>query len=305
MKKIFLALGMAAAVITAASCSSNKAETTEDSGIDKAFIDSLSNSLGYMNGAMTGQQIKQYMGKDSTKLNKEAFLRGFKSSLMADTADLSYMMGLQMGMQMIQQQSMMRQSGVAIDRDAFYAEYAKAFKLDSVPNAEIMKLDSELNNMMQRANAMMMEVQQKRQAAAQAAQEKEGEENLKAGKEYVEKAKASDSEIKSTPSGLAYKVNKAGTGASPVDGDSVKVIYTGRTIDGNVFDSSNGNPTPMSMNSLIPGFVEALKLMNTGAKYTVYIPGNLAYGMNGNGHFKPNEMLIFDIELVDFNTPNK
>lgn len=305
MKKIILALGVAAIVAGATSCSSNKTEAGTDAAVSQGFTDSLSNSLGYMNGAMLGGQIKQYMGKDSTKLNKESFLRGFKSALMADTADMSFMMGMQMGMQQIQQQSMMRQGGVPINRDLFYAEFAKAFKLDSVPQADIQKLDAELNEFMQRANNIMMESQRKRQEAAVAEQTKEGEANLKAGQEFVEKAKAADKSIQTTASGLSYKVDKQGTGANPADGDNVQVIYTGRTTDGNVFDSSNGKPTEMSMNNLIPGFVEALKLMNKGAKYTVYIPGNLAYGLNGNGHFKPNEMLIFDIELVDFSAPAK
>lgn len=305
MKKIFLALGVAAIVASGCACSSNTSDSTADNVAGQGFTDSLSESLGYMSGAMFGKQIKQYMGPDSVKLNKESFLRGFKTAVMADTSDISFMMGLNMGMQQIQQQTMMRTNGVPVNRDIFYAEFAKAFKLDSVSQAELTKMDQEVNSLMARAQTIMMERQKKMQEAAMEAQQKEAEENIKAGQAYVEKAKAADKSIQSTPSGLAYKVDKAGTGANPADGDSVKVIYTGRTIDGKVFDSSNGQPAPMSMKSLIPGFVEALKLMNKGAKYTVYIPGNLAYGLSGNGHFKPNEMLVFDIELVDFKTPAK
>lgn len=307
MKKIFMALGVASIMLASASCSSKatSSESANADGVDKAFIDTLSRDLGYMNGAMIGGQIKQYLGPDSIKLSKADFLRGFKSAFMADTADVSYMLGMQFGMQSIQQQSMMRQNGIAIDRDAFYKQLAAAFNLDSVPKAEMEQLNEELNNFMQRAQGIMMAHQQQRHEALQAAKKKEAEENVAAGKAFVEKAKAADNTIKTTPSGLSYKVVKEGTGAHPAADDSVKVIYTGRHIDGTEFDSSKGEPAALTVNGTVRGFGEALQLMSKGAKYTVYIPGELAYGMNGGNHFKPNEMLVFDIELVDFSPRKK
>ena len=128
-----------------------------------------------------------------------------------------------------------------------------------------------------------------------------GQKNSKAGKEYIENLVKTDSTVKVTESGLAYKVIKEGQGAKPAKTNTVKVDYTGRHVDGKVFDSSNGAPIEFPLNGVIPGFSEGLMLMNKGAVYELYIPGELAYGEGGaNGVFQPNELLIFEIELIDF-----
>ena len=142
----------------------------------------------------------------------------------------------------------------------------------------------------------------KREADQQRAIEEQkaaAEPNIKAGKEYVEKQKKADPTIKTTESGLSYKVVKEGTGTKPTKSDRVKVIYTGKHIDGTEFDSSNGQPTEFSLAGVVPGFAEALQLMAPGAKYVVYIPSDLGYGLRGAGDkVKPGETLVFEMELV-------
>ena len=103
-------------------------------------------------------------------------------------------------------------------------------------------------------------------------------------------------------SGLQYMILNEGSGALPVDSNIVKVHYKGTLMDGTVFDSSyeRNEPAEFQVNGLIPGFTEALLLMKTGAKWTVYIPPHLAYGEQGaGGTIGPNEVLIFDIELIE------
>lgn len=108
--------------------------------------------------------------------------------------------------------------------------------------------------------------------------------------------------VRKTASGLQYRVITKGKGAVPTKDDKVKVHYEGRTIDGKVFDSSikRGEPTEFGVTQVIKGWTEALQLMPVGSKWEVFIPSELAYGERGAGQdIKPNEALIFTIELLD------
>lgn len=138
---------------------------------------------------------------------------------------------------------------------------------------------------------------QAKQAEAAAAM---SEANEKAGREFLD-ANGKREEVKITPSGLQYEVIEEGTGAQPTAQDRVTVHYTGRLIDGTVFDSSEerGEPATFGVTQVIPGWVEALQMMKVGAKWRLYIPSQLAYGPNGaGGVIGPNQTLIFDVNLI-------
>ena len=107
-----------------------------------------------------------------------------------------------------------------------------------------------------------------------------------------------------TSSGLQYEIITNGTGATPSESDKVTVHYHGTLLDGTVFDSSvdRGQPATFPVNGVIPGWVEALQLMNVGSKYKLYIPSDLAYGERGaGGAIGPNATLIFEVELLSIN----
>lgn len=126
------------------------------------------------------------------------------------------------------------------------------------------------------------------------------ENNKKAGIAYLEEY-AQQPGVIVMPSGLEYKVLTEGTGKIPGATDKVRVHYTGRTIDGKVFDSSvqRGEPAEFGVNQVIPGWVEALQLMPEGSKWELVIPADLAYGEHGAGDaIAPNSTLIFDVELI-------
>jgi FKBP-type peptidyl-prolyl cis-trans isomerase FklB len=146
----------------------------------------------------------------------------------------------------------------------------------------------------------MQTFQQKVQEAARAAAASAAEENVKAGKAFLEENKAKEG-VQVTASGLQYKVIKEGTGKKPVATDKVKVHYTGKLIDGNVFDSSvqRGEPAVFGVTQVIPGWVEGLQLMNVGSKYEFVIPSELAYGERGAGAaIPPGAVLVFEVELL-------
>ena len=141
------------------------------------------------------------------------------------------------------------------------------------------------------------------EAEQQAAAAKMGEVNEAAGQKFLEEnGKRVEGNV--TPSGLQYEVLQEGTGKRPVASDSVTVHYTGKLIDGTVFDSSveRGMPATFGVTQVIPGWVEALQLMKEGAKWRLFIPSQLAYGPQGAGNIiGPNSTLIFDVELIKVN----
>lgn len=140
----------------------------------------------------------------------------------------------------------------------------------------------------------------KLEAEMQAEAAKQGEANRKNGEAFLTENAKRDG-IKVTESGLQYEVLESGKGDSPKASDNVEVHYTGKLIDGTVFDSSveRGVPASFGVTQVIPGWVEALQLMHEGDKWRLYIPSDLAYGPNGaGGVIGPNMTLIFDVELL-------
>ncbi len=148
---------------------------------------------------------------------------------------------------------------------------------------------------------IMMAWQQEMTAKKTALAEAEMAKNVKSGEDYLAANKTKEGVIV-LPSGLQYKVIKAGEGDSPDDNDVVKVHYTGTLIDGTVFDSSRerGESIEFPVNGVIAGWTEALKLMKPGSQFMLYIPANLAYGDKKTGPIPEGSTLVFDVELLSF-----
>jgi FKBP-type peptidyl-prolyl cis-trans isomerase FklB len=146
----------------------------------------------------------------------------------------------------------------------------------------------------QQCNQVLMGFIEKAKADKAAAAKKQGEAFLSSNK--------TKPGVVTTASGLQYLVLKQGTGPKPMINDKVKCDYEGRLIDGTVFDSSvkQGKPIEFAVNGVIAGWTEALQLMNTGSKYRLFIPSNLAYGDQQMGSdIKPGSTLIFDVDLIE------
>jgi FKBP-type peptidyl-prolyl cis-trans isomerase FklB len=164
----------------------------------------------------------------------------------------------------------------------------------------------------QQARDAMMEVQNIIRAKREEEMKKRaeennvlGEKNKKDGEAFLaENAKKSG--VKTTDSGLQYKVITEGTGAKPKSTDTVTTHYKGTLIDGTEFDSSykRDQPAEFPVTGVIPGWIEALQLMPVGSKWELYIPSDLAYGERGSGQrIGPNATLIFEIELISIKPP--
>jgi len=146
----------------------------------------------------------------------------------------------------------------------------------------------------QQCNQVLMGFIEKAKADKAAAAKKQGEAFLTANK--------TKPGVVTTASGLQYVVLKQGSGPKPALTDKVKCDHEGKLIDGTVFDSSvkQGKPIEFAVNGVIAGWTEALQLMNTGSKYRLFIPSNLAYGDQQMGaDIKPGSTLIFDVDLIE------
>jgi FKBP-type peptidyl-prolyl cis-trans isomerase FkpA len=128
-----------------------------------------------------------------------------------------------------------------------------------------------------------------------------GTKSKKVGEDFLAGNKSKEG-VKTTPSGLQYKVLKEGKGAKPKATDVVKVHYRGTLVDGTEFDSSykRGEPIEFPLNGVIKGWTEGVQLMTPGSKYQFFIPSELAYGEEGRPPTIPgNSALIFEVELIE------
>ncbi|MCC8071709.1 MAG: FKBP-type peptidyl-prolyl cis-trans isomerase [Bacteroidales bacterium] len=195
---------------------------------------------------------------------------------------LSYALGLSMG-------NNFRSSGI---EKLSYKDFAEGVKAVFEGAKPLMTYDEAKEEIRK-----FFEALEERQREAMA---KMAEANKAQGEAYLAE-NGKRPEVLTTPSGLQYEIIKEGEGPQPERGDQVVVHYTGKLIDGTVFDSSveRGEPATFGVTQVIPGWVEALQLMKAGSKWRLHIPSNLAYGPNGaGGMIGPNATLIFDVELI-------
>ena len=163
---------------------------------------------------------------------------------------------------------------------------------DAMDGKQLALNEEQIKQVMQDFSKQMM-------AKRQEQQKLEAAKNVAAGKAFLEANKSKEG-VKVLPSGLQYKILKAGTGKSPTAEDTVRTHYSGKLIDGTEFDSSikRGKPAEFPVKGVIKGWTEALQLMKEGGKWQLFIPPDLAYGERGNRSIPGNSTLIFEVELL-------
>lgn len=203
------------------------------------------------------------------------------ATLSSDKDKLSYTIGADIG-------SNFRAQGIAVNPQVFLNGLE-----DGLNGKQLQMTEKEMQEVLKRFQSDMMAKKMSEFKEMSAKNKKEGEEFLAANKKKPG--------VVTLPDGLQYKVLKTGTGSKPGKDDSVTVEYAGRLINGQVFDSTekSGKPITFKVTQVIPGWTEALQLMNAGSEWEVYIPSALAYGEKGvGGPIGPNETLIFKIKLI-------
>lgn len=204
-----------------------------------------------------------------------------KDDLKTDTDKLSYSIGLDMGRNF-------KKQGTEINAKAL----AQGVK-DFIDGNEACLTEEEIKTTFENFRKKMTE--KKGAEAAQA-----GEKNKKEGEAFLAKKKTEEG-VKSTKSGVLYKIIKEGTGKQPTLKSKVRVHYKGTLINGTEFDSSykRNEPVEFQLGQVIKGWQEGVQLMKEGSKYELYIPSDLAYGKNGAGKdIGPDSTLIFEVELL-------
>lgn len=205
---------------------------------------------------------------------------GAKADLESVEGKSSYAMGLNIGKAMVENQA-------EVDLPSLVAGLT-----DAIEQREPLLTEEETEQVLRELAMRMRQAEAERRAAAT-------ETNKSAGAAYLAQ-NASREGVVTTESGLQYEVLENGTGPRPASTDRVTVHYRGQLVDGTEFDSSyGGQPRTFAVSELIPGWTEALQLMNVGGKYRVVIPSDLAYGEQGSGPvIGPNATLVFEVELL-------
>jgi FKBP-type peptidyl-prolyl cis-trans isomerase FklB len=200
--------------------------------------------------------------------------------LKTDKDKFSYALGMNFG-------ENLRKQGLELDTAVFAKAFAESFN-----GGKTAMTDQEMQTLLQAAGQEIRKKQAALQAGKGAAAQKEGEAFLAANR--------TKEGVVTLPSGLQYKILKAGTGEKATLDDTVVCNYKGTLINGTEFDASerHGGPATFPVKGVIAGWTEALQLMPVGSKWQLFVPSNLAYGAQGPGDIGPNATLIFEVELL-------
>ncbi len=288
MKKIIFGLA-AVAMLAMGSCSKEQTATTGSNPL----TDTISTTFGQYVGANLAMQCA-----DFTPEQKVEFLRALQSTLTTPSGEAAER-GTMVGAQMLQTvQQFASHDQIEINRTAMLDGFKEVFNMDSVDYTTVMKYSNDFQTARQ---SYLEQAQQAR--AAEAAGSPEAIQNGRIAADYINNLKAQDSSVQTSTSGLVFKIENPGQCEKPNANSTVAVKYTGRHLNGESFDASGDTPATFNLNGVVPGFREGLMQIAKGGKATLYIPGNLAYGPEGmpQAGIGPNEMLVFDVELVDIN----
>ena len=286
MKKLCIwALG-AAFMMNVCSCGSKSAAVLE------VAADTLSYGIGVMQGSRLAEAKAMGVYPDLNELDIEMYLKGIKEAANSSDNKTSYYKGLNDGVQMKASfEQMSEQFGLDLDFNKFVAAYAQVLRGDTTLALDKKNINTICDSIVAAAR------QAKEQAELDSiANTPEAIANLEAGMAFLA-AREQEEGVQKTESGLLYKVVKEGNGKTFKASDRVELNYVGKFINDTIFDQ--GNNVKFVASQMVPGFGEGLQLMSPGAKYILYIPSDLAYGVRGRGADMPsNSTLVFEVETI-------
>lgn len=284
MKKFFVFVLGAAFMMNVCSCGNHSAAKLDNAA------DTLSYGIGVMQGSRLAEAKAMGVYPDLNELDINQYLKGIKEAAKSNEEQNSYYKGLNDGVQMKKSfEQMSEQFGLDLDFNAFIAAYAQVLRGDTTLSIDKKNVNAICDSIVAAAR------EAKEQAELDSiANTPEAIANLEAGMAFLA-AKEQEEGVQKTASGLLYKVVKEGNGKTFKASDRVELNYVGKFINDTIFDQ--GNNVKFVASQMVPGFGEGLQLMSPGAKYILYIPSDLAYGVRGRGADMPsNSTLVFEIE---------
>lgn len=289
MKKTLIAGAVAVALTGALTGCTKSAQETDGITLSKGLTDSIATYYGLAYGQNIWNYIEQQQQRTGDTINKADVIKGVQYVLAGESSsDVS--LGMQIGIDIKRFIEDSRKNGVELTASDVMKYFRQAVLADTISQGQAQADYATFNMLMSRVREI--ENARKRQEM-----EKVAADNAKAGEEYIAQAKAADSDIKTSESGLSYKIENPGETPHIGASDLATVKYTGRLVNGEQFDAGTAQFSP---SRVVAGFGEGMQLLGKGGKATLYIPGSLGYGQQGAGDkIGPNATLIFDIEIID------
>ena len=299
ISRLFL-LAFAACALTVSGCKGTGGgnTTSDDANLDSLATGDPTDLLAYNAGFETAGQLRE---QDST-FSYDRFRDGFEAGLRGDSVEIAYALGLRAGL------GLRADTTSNINPSLFLTGIRSGLRGDSTRVTQ---------DQVARATAVYQDSLALRQLRQQAATNPDAQAMLAkvrangiAAESFLAGV-AREPGVQKTPSGLLYKITTPGTGPSPTPTDQVAIRYVGTLADGTEFDRSQGDePTTLPVAAVVPGFSEALRAMKVGETRTIWLPPNLAYGLQGapppqkpdgtpgEGGIPPNSALKFELTLV-------
>ena len=285
MKKVSILAAVAIAT-GLASCTAQAPKATL-----KNDVDSLSYAIGISQTNGLKDYLSQRMEMDTAYIAD--FLKGVNDAAnKTSKKDQAYLLGLQIGSQMAGPQAIKGMNHQLFADDSTMT----VNKSDILAGVFAGVLNKDMKITPEEAQVL---IQKMMESIKGKAAEKKYADNKAAGEKFLAENKTKEG-VKTTASGLQYKVITEGKGEIPNDTCKVKVNYRGKLIDGTEFESTytRNEPFVTNVGGVIKGWTEALKMMPVGSKWELYIPQELAYGSRDMGQIKPFSALVFEIELL-------
>lgn len=297
MKKSTLSL-CAAGLLTLglASCGGHGDATVVDNDtiIPKALADSISICQGKYIGGYVLNDYMNFTANNSESFTKEDIVKGVQLVFSGDKSQAT-IMGMQLGMQMLSEVKQLEAQGVDIDREKLISNFKQAFMQDTVNQMANTLAYNDYQILTGRAEEIITARDNARRASAP-----EAIQNAQVGRAFIDKAKADDPDVKTAASGLVYKIIAQGDTTKITPSTNVELKYTEKKVDGTTTFTTGDAPRTIAPSRLNQGLEEGVTMLGVGGKAILYVPAELAYGLDGMPQrgIGPNEVIVYQIEVA-------
>ena len=257
----------------------------------KALVDSVAQAYSTLIATTISQNFADYTRHEGKKVDLPAFFTGVRA-ITEKKHSVDFLAGVNAGLTIYQQIVRLETLGVNVRFDIVLKTIEDIFKNGKADEEQLKVYDTKIQEFVDRVGKQAFAAQEKARAESD-----EAVQNVKTAEALIAKLKKENPGIKTSETGLNYLVSNPGSGVKPSDNDTVVVSYTGYHLDDKEFDK--GESVAFSLNAVVPGFREGIKMLGEGGEAQLWIPGELAYGAFGSpqGGIGPMETLKFDVKV--------